>query len=118
MKKARICMNVSVKLSVLYMVPCVLFFLQDLEKFSTAVGVRASCCYGEHSHTKIAPLVTKITYIKMDPLIYIRNGFANGAPPHSHFYAACKSRHESSMIPKALKFATLQKKMAPIPPHT
>eukprot|EP01048_Picozoa_sp_COSAG05_P015899 COSAG05_NODE_1974_length_3765_cov_19.906983_1_plen_76_part_00 len=25
--------------------------------------------YGEHSHTKIAPLVTKITYIKLDPLI-------------------------------------------------
>ena len=74
--------------------------------------------YGEHSHTKIAPLVTKITYIKMDPLRCIRNGFANGAPPHSHFYAACKSRHESSMIPKALKIATLQKKMAPIPPHT
>ena len=38
--------------------------------------------------------------------------------PHSHFYAICTSRHESSMIPKALKFATLQKKMAPIPPHT
>ena len=54
----------------------------------------------------------------MDPRSYIRNGFANGAPPHSHFYAACKSRHESSMIPKALKFAPLQKKMAPIPPHT
>ena len=54
----------------------------------------------------------------MDPLRCIRNGFANGAPPHSHFYAACTSRHESSMIPKALKFATLQKKMAPIPPHT
>ena len=26
----------------------------------------------------------------------------------SHFYAACTSRHESSMIPKALKFATLK----------
>ena len=48
----------------------------------------------------------------------IRNGFANPAPPDSHFYAACTSRHESSMIPKALKFATLKKKMAPIPPHT
>ena len=24
--------------------------------------------YGDHTHTKIAPLVTKITYIKMDPL--------------------------------------------------
>ena len=54
----------------------------------------------------------------MAPLISIRNGFANGSPTHSHFYAACSSRHESSMIPKALKFATLQKKMAPIPPHT
>ena len=28
--------------------------------------------------------------------------------PHSRFYAACTSRHESSMIPKALKFATLR----------
>ena len=74
--------------------------------------------YGDHSHTKIAPLVTKITYIKMDPRRCIRNGFANGTPSHSHFYAACTSRHEPSMIPKALKFATLQKKMAPIPPHT
>ena len=33
--------------------------------------------------------------------------------PHSHFYAAWTSRHEPSMIPKALKFANLQKKMAP-----
>ena len=74
--------------------------------------------YGNHSHTKIAPLVTKITYIKMDPLRSIRHGFANGRYAHSHFYAAWTSRHESSMIPKALKFATLQKKMAPIPPHT
>ena len=63
----------------------------------------------------------------MDPLRSIRNGFVHGDVPiyvlyvwgpHSHFYAACDSRHESSMIPKALKFATLQKKMAPIPPHT
>ena len=54
----------------------------------------------------------------MDPLRSIRNGFANGGAPHSHFYAAWTSRHESSMIPKALKIATLQKKMAPIPPHT
>eukprot|EP01048_Picozoa_sp_COSAG05_P030374 COSAG05_NODE_10509_length_561_cov_2.770563_1_plen_37_part_10 len=36
-----------------------------------------------------------------------------GTPTHSHFYAAWTSRHVSSMIPKALKFATLQKKMAP-----
>ena len=43
----------------------------------------------------------------MDPLDRIRNGFANPAPPDSHFYVACGSRHESSMIPKALKFATL-----------
>ena len=79
---------------------------------------RAAGSYGDHSHTKIAPLVTKITYIKMNPRSCIRNGFANGSPTHSHFYAACTSRHEPSMIPKALKFATLQKKMAPIPPHT
>ena len=71
-----------------------------------------------HTSTKIAPLPSKITYIKMDPENCIRNGFANGYPTHSHFYAACNSRHEPSMIPKALKFATLQKKMAPIPPHT
>ena len=74
--------------------------------------------YGDHSHTKIAPLVTKITYIKMGPLGSIRNGFANGGAPHSHFRAAWGSRHQSSMIPKALKIATLQKKNAPIPPHT
>ena len=54
----------------------------------------------------------------MDPRRSIRNGFANGAPPHSHFYAAWTSRHESSMIPKALKFATLQKKWPPYIPHT
>ena len=66
--------------------------------------------YGDHSHTKIAPLPPKITYIKMDPRNSIRNGFANGPPAHSHFHAAWSSRHQSSMIPKALKFATLQKK--------
>ena len=54
----------------------------------------------------------------MDPLRCIRNGFANPAPPDSHFRVACNSRHESSMTPKALKFATLQKKMAPIPPQS
>ncbi len=54
----------------------------------------------------------------MDPLRCIQNGFANGAPPHSHFYAACTSRHESSMIPKVLKFATLQNKWPPYIPHT
>ena len=54
----------------------------------------------------------------MDPRRSIRNGFAHGRGSHSHFYAAWTSRHESSMIPKALKIATLQKKMAPIPPHT
>ena len=55
----------------------------------------------------------------MDPRRSIRNGFANGREcAHSHFYAAWTSRHGFSMIPKALKFATLQKKMAPIPPHT
>ena len=54
----------------------------------------------------------------MDPLRSIRNGFVNPAPPDSHFYAAWTSRHQSSMIPKALKIATLQKKMAPIRSHT
>ena len=54
----------------------------------------------------------------MDPENCIPNGFANGRCAHSHFYAACNSRHQPSMIPKALKFATLQKKMVPIPPHT
>ena len=54
----------------------------------------------------------------MDPLNPIRNGFVHGNGSHSHFYAAWTSRHQSSMIPKALKFATLQKKNAPIPPHT
>ena len=54
----------------------------------------------------------------MDPRRCIRNGFVHGYITHSHFYAVCTSRHESSMIPKALKIATLQKKNAPIPPHT
>ena len=63
-------------------------------------------------------LPSKIIYIKLDPRNSIRNGFANGPPAHSHFDVACGSRHQSSMVPKALKFATLQKKMAPIPPHT
>ena len=54
----------------------------------------------------------------MDLLRSIRNGFVNVRYAHSHFYAAWTSRHEPSMIPNALKFATLQKKMAPIPPHT
>ena len=53
----------------------------------------------------------------MDPRRCIHNGFANGRCAHSYFYAACTSRHEPSMIPKALKIATVQKKMAPIP-HT
>ena len=54
----------------------------------------------------------------MDPRSCIRNEFVHGYITHAPFYAACSSRHESSMIPKALKIATLQKKMAPIPPHT
>ena len=54
----------------------------------------------------------------MDPLNPIRNGFANGYITHSHFYAAWTSRHQSSMIPKALKFATLQKKWPPYIPRT
>ena len=77
-----------------------------------------SYMYGNHSHTKIAPLPSKITYIKMEPRSSIRNGFANGYPTHSHFYAAWTSRHQSSMIPKALKFATLQKKWPPYIHHT
>ena len=48
----------------------------------------------------------------MDPRRCIRNGFAHGRRAHSHFYAVCTSRHQSSMIPKALKIATLQKKNA------
>ena len=43
----------------------------------------------------------------MDPRNSIRNGFAHGRGSHSHFYAAWSSRHEPSMIPKALKIATL-----------
>ena len=43
----------------------------------------------------------------MDPRNSIRNRFVHGSPIHSHFYAAWSSRHESSMIPKALKIATL-----------
>ena len=34
----------------------------------------------------------------MDPRRCIRNGFANGCSTHSHSYAACTSRHESSMM--------------------
>ena len=53
-------------------------------QLSTApVGIEASSVagrggHGSASHTKIAPLPSKITYIKMDPLRSIRNGFANG----------------------------------------
>ena len=90
----------------------------QLAALDTDTYTKEASCYGKHSHTKVAPLVTKITYIKMDPLKCIRNGFANGPPAHSHFYAAWNSRHESSMIPKALKFATLQKKWPPYIPHT
>ena len=54
----------------------------------------------------------------MDPRRCIRNEFVNPSPMDSHFYAACTSRHQSSMIPKALKFATLQKKWPPYIPHT
>ena len=63
-------------------------------------------------------LCAHLVLLKMDPRRCIRNGFAHGNGSHSHFYAAWSSRHEPSMIPKALKIATLQKKMAPIPPHT
>ena len=68
-------------------------------------AMMVSIFFKKYSHTKIAPLVTKITYIKMDPRRCIRNGFANGYITHSHVYAACTSRHESSMVPKALKIA-------------
>ena len=56
--------------------------------FCGAAARAVACCYGNHSHTKIAPLVTKITYIKMDPLNPIRNGFVNPSPMDSHFRVA------------------------------
>ena len=43
--------------------------------------LKLTSSYGDHSpykFLKIAPLPSKITYIKMDPLNPIRNGFANG----------------------------------------
>ena len=54
------------------------FFGRGATAISPAIGWRAapekvllmkkySACYGDHSHTKIAPLPSKITYIKMDP---------------------------------------------------
>ena len=96
--------------------PSVEYQIYQAEPYSCTA--QSHSCYGKHSHTKIAPLVTKITYIKMDPRRCIRNEFVNPSPMDSHFYAACTSRHESSMIPKALKFATLQKKWPPYIPHT
>ena len=83
-----------------------------------AQASRAMAPCGEMTRAGPRRPPSKITYIKMDPENCIRNGFANGCSTHSHFCAACNSRHEPSMIPKALKIATLQKKMAPIPPHT
>ena len=50
-------------------------------------GEATDSSYGNHSHTKIAPLVTKITYIKMDPLDRIRNGFANPSPYNLYIYS-------------------------------
>ena len=84
---------------------CGVFLCVFVCEFRSVFDLASS--YGEHSHTKIAPLPSKITYIKMDPRRCIRNGFVHGRGAHSHFYAACTSRHQSSMIPKALKFATL-----------
>ena len=54
----------------------------------------------------------------MEPRSSIRNGFVNPYSMDSHSYAAWNSRHESSMIPKALKIATLRKKWPPYIPHT
>ena len=56
--------------------PCIIygrFLLAVPENSRDAVAA-----YACGSHTKIAPLVTKITYIKMDPRRCIRNGFASG----------------------------------------
>eukprot|EP01048_Picozoa_sp_COSAG05_P008211 COSAG05_NODE_614_length_8342_cov_5.716851_1_plen_76_part_00 len=44
----------------------------------TVARSKLQASYGDHSHTKLALLVTKITYIKMDPLNPTRHGFANG----------------------------------------
>ena len=52
-----------------------------------AVITIAASSYGDHSHTKIAPLVTKITYIKMDPRRCIRNGFVNPSPYNLYIYS-------------------------------
>ena len=70
-------------------------------------------CRGYHAHVDTAVWAIII-------LIDVASVPSRGtiAPMDSHFYAACTSRHQSSMIPKALKIATLQKKNAPIPPHT
>ena len=46
-----------------------------------ALGQPPAGSYGDHSHTKIAPLPSKLTYIKMDPLRSIRNGFAMSFMP-------------------------------------
>ena len=35
----------------------------------------------------------------MDPENCIRNGFANGGRPHSHFYAACNSQSVENRHP-------------------
>ena len=94
------------------------FPVQFIGEATELRGRREARCYGNHSHRKIAPLVTKITYIVTNPLDRMRHGFVNPGTPDSHFRVAWGSRHEPSMIPNALKFATLQKKMAPIPPHT
>ena len=83
------------------------FPVQFIGEATELRGRREARCYGNHSHRKIAPLVTKITYIVTDPLDRMRHGFVNRSPTDSHFYAACGSRHEPSMIPKALKIATL-----------
>ena len=48
------------------------------------------CYWGHlngHSHTKIAPLPSKITYIQMDPRRCIRNGFGNPSPYNLYIYS-------------------------------
>eukprot|EP01048_Picozoa_sp_COSAG05_P009103 COSAG05_NODE_726_length_7707_cov_30.238302_2_plen_150_part_00 len=47
--------------------------------------------------------VTKITYMKGGPY---KTDSSIHRPMDSHFYAASTFRHESSMIPKAFKFAS------------
>ena len=54
----------------------------------------------------------------MDGKLVDRLPFNANGPFSPVSVVAVSFRHEPSMIPKALKIATLQKKMPPIPPHT